>query len=132
MLEFLFIILIFLEIAFTYWAIIKMLEINKKIIEINTIVLENGKLFNDMHKKIQTILKRVNFFMSIVTNKRLWQIKRAVSITINVIQLLIILKSFSFKKGVKFNLKNLRKLLFTNLSAEVLKRLFNRLALICQ
>ena len=131
MLDFLFIILIFLEIALLYFAIIKITELNKKIIKYNEILLEKGKIINDMHKKIQKIIKKINFFVSILTNEKLWRTKRIISSLIGIIELVIIFRSFNIKKGVKFNLKNIKKLLFTGLSRQVIKKLFNNLALVC-
>lgn len=131
MLEFLFIILIFLEIALCYFAIGKILELEKKIIKLNEIVIEKGKFINDAHKKTQKIIKKINFFVSIVTNKKLWQIKKIISVTIDVIQLLIIFRSFNFEKGVKFNLNNVKKLLLTGLGRQVIKRLINYLSFAC-
>ena len=131
MLDFLFIILIFLEIAFLYFAIGKILKLNKKINELNKIIIEKGEIIKQMHKKIQKIIKKVNFFVSIVTNKKLWQIKRIISIIISTIEIIIILRSFNYEKGVKFNLKNLKKLLLTGLGKRVVKNLFNTVALVC-
>ncbi len=131
MLDFLIIILIFFEIALCYFAITKIPELNRKIIKLNEIVIEKGKIIDDIHKKIQTITKRVNFFVSIITNKKLWRIKKIISSIISVVELLIILRSFNFKKGVKFNLKNVKKLLFTGLSKQVIKKLINYLSFAC-
>ena len=131
MLDFLFIILIFLEIAFLYFAIIKMTQLNQKIIKLNEVLLEKGKLICDMHKKIQKVIKKINFFVSIVTNEKIWRAKRIISTAISIIEIVIIFRSFSLKKGVKSNLKNVKKLLFTGLSRELIKKIFNSLALIC-
>jgi len=131
MLDFLFIILIFSEIALTYFAIIKILEFEKKITKLNEIVIEKGKLINAIHKQIQQIIKKVNFFVSILTNKRIWQIKKIITTAISIIEIIIVLKSFNMKKGVKSNLKNIKKLLFTRLSKQIAKKIFNTLALVC-
>ena len=131
MLDFLFIILIFLEIAFLYFAIIKMTQLNQRIIKLNEDLLEKGKLICDMHKKIQKIIKKINFFVSIVTNEKLWRAKRIISTVISIIEIVIIFRSFSLKKGVKSNLKNVKKLLLTGLSRELIKKIFNGLALVC-
>ena len=131
MLNIVFIILIFLEIAFLYFAIVKITELNNKIIKLNEVVIQKGKLIIDMHKKMQNIIKKINFFVSIITNEKLWRIKRIISSLIGIIELIIVLRSFKLEKGVKFNLKNIKKLLFTGLSKQLIKKVFNNLALVC-
>ena len=129
MLDFVFIILIFLEIFGLYFAIIKILEFNKKIQELNESVIEYGKVIIEVHKKIQTTMHKINWFVSIVTNKKIWQIKRIISTLISVIELIIILKSFNFKKGMFFNIKNVKKLLFTAVGRQIIKKIINTFAL---
>ena len=108
MLNFLFIILIFLEIAFVYFAIIKINELNKKIIELNKIVVEKGEMISKLHIKTQKTIHKINSVISILTNQKLWQIKKVITSAISVVEIIIILQSFNFKKGVKFNLKNVK------------------------
>ena len=132
MLDLIFIILIFLEIALLYLAIVKIIELDKKIQKLSAEMLEKGKIINEMHLKIQKTAHNINFFLSILTSKKLWQIKKIISTVLSVIELYIILKSFNFQKGVKFNLKNARKLLFTGLSRQIIKKLFNSIALACR
>ena len=131
MLDLLFIILIFLEIALLYGAINWIIKLDKKIIELNEIVIAKGKIINDMYKKIQNIIKKINFVVSILTNKKLLLAKKIISTTISIVELFIILKSFNFNKGVRFNLKNLKKLLFTGLSKQLIKKIIQNMAFVC-
>jgi len=131
MLDLLFIILIFLEIFVLYFSVTKIMQFNKKLIQLNEIVVEKGKIINDMHKKIQDIIKKINFVVSVLTNKKLILAKRIISTTISIIELLIILKSFNFKKGAMANLKNIRKLLLTGLSRQLFKKIFSIVSFVC-
>lgn len=129
MLDLFFIILIFLEIAGLYFAILKIIEFDKKIQQLNETVVEYGKIINEMHLKIQKVIRKINWFVSILTNKKLWQIKKIISVTISVIEIVIILKSFNFEKGVRFNIKNTKKLLFAGLSKQIIKRFLDKFAI---
>ena len=131
MLDLLFIILILLEIIGTYYAIIKIIELNLKIQKWSEVVIEKGKIINEMHLKTRKIIKNINFFVKILTSKRLWEAKKIISTVISVIEFFIVMKSFKFKKGVKFNLKNAKKLLFTRLCKQIIKKIFNVTALAC-
>lgn len=132
MLDFLFVILIFLEIGLLYFAIVKILEFDKKIKKLNEVVIENGKLIEKAHTSLKKTIKNINFVISIVTNKKLWQIKKIISAILSTIEFLIILRSFNFQKGVKFNLKNTRKLLLTGISRQIIKKIFNSIELVCK
>ena len=131
MLDFLYIILIFLEIAGLYFAIIKILEFDKKLQKYSETVIEKGKIIADTQLKIQNTARKINRVISFLKNENVWRAKRIITTAISVIEVIIILKSFKMKKGVKFNLKNLKKLLLTSLSREVIKKIFNGIALVC-
>lgn len=134
MLDFILIILIFLEIFGLYVAIQKLIEFDKKIMELAVVVEQKGKLINEMHLKIQKTIRKINKVITIIKNiknSKIWQIKRIVSTAVSIIELILILKSFNFEKGVRFNLKNFKKLLFTKLSKAVIKKFFNTMAVLC-
>ena len=122
----LFIILIFLEIILTYFLIVKIIELDKKIQKWNAIVVEKGIIITRVHIEIQKLIHKVNTVVRILTSKKLKYIRKTLSITLSIIELIIILKSFKFRKGVKFNLRNVRKLLFTRISRQILKSMFNK------
>lgn len=131
MLEFLLIILIFLEITGLYFAVGKIIKLNKKIQECNKKLLDLGEEIKKVHIQIQTTIRKINFFVSILTNKKFLTIRKIISLTISLIEFLIILKSFNFKKGVKFNLKNVKKLLIAKLTRKIAKKVFNSLTFLC-
>lgn len=134
MLNFILIILIFLEIFGLYYAIQKLIEFDKKIREISDIVEQKAEVINEIHLKIQNTIHKINTviaFLKKIKNSRIWKIKRVISTLISVIELILILKSFNLKKGVRFNLKNVKKLMFTKLSKVVIKKIFSSMAFAC-
>ena len=131
MLDLFFIILIFLEILGLYFAILKIVELDKKIQQMNTTVIEYGKIINEMHTKIQKAIHKINWFVSILTNKKLWQIKKIITVFISIIEVVIVLKSFNFQRGFGIHIKNVKKLLYTGLSKQFIKRLLNGTILFC-
>lgn len=131
MLDLFLIILIFLEILGLYFAILKITELNKKIIQLNEKMPEYGRIINEMHLKLQKTIRNINRFVAVLTNKKLWQIKKIITIIISVTEIIIILKSFNFRKGIGFNAKNIKKLLFAGLSKQIIKKLLNGSLLCC-
>ena len=131
MLEILFIILIFLEIALTYFICIKLTEFDKKIQDLNTVVIEKREIINEVSLKIRETIHKINVVTNILANEKIWRVKKAVSFIISTIEFFIILKTFNFKKGVKFNLKNAKKLLFTGLSRRIIIKIINSFAVAC-
>ena len=134
MLNFVLIILIFLEIFGLYYAIQKLIEFDKKIRHLSEVVKEKGKIINEMHLKIQKTIHQVNTVISIlrrIKNSRIWKAKRIISTAISVIELILILNSFNFEKGIRFNLKNVKKLLFAKFSKVLIKKFFSTFAFTC-
>jgi len=129
--DFILIILIFLEIAGLYFAIFKIIELDKKIQDYSKIIAKKGKIINEIHLKIQKNIRNINKVVAFLKNEKLWKIKRAISASISIIELVIVLRSFNFRKGVKFNLKSFKKLLFTRLSKKIIKKIFSFIALSC-
>ncbi len=134
MLNFIFVILIFLEIFVLYFIIQKLIEFDNKIKKLADIVEQKGKIINEMHLKIQKIIRKINAVVSFlrkIQNSKIWKIMKVISIVISTIELILIIKSFNIKKGVKFNLKNIKKLLLARLSKVIIKKFFNTVVLAC-
>ena len=134
MLNLIFIILIFLEIFVLYIVIQKLIEFDNKIKKLADVVEQKGKIINEMHLKIQKIIRKINTVVSFlrkIQSSRIWKIIKVISIVISTVELILIIKSFNVKKGVRFNLKNVRKLLLARLGKIVIKKFFNTVVMAC-
>lgn len=113
MLDFVCIFSIFLEVILTTVIINRVIKLEKKVEEINKKLIETGNVIVIAVKKVTNIVSKINKIASFVTNKKIWQIKRFIILTIDIIQFIILIRSLDFSKGLKsINYKNLKKLLF--------------------
>lgn len=113
MLDFVCIFSIFLEVILTTVIINRVIKLEKKVEEINKKLIEAGNVIVIAVKKAANIVSKINKIASFVTNKKIWQIKRFIILTIDIIQFIVLIRSLDFSKGLKsINYKNLKKLLF--------------------
>lgn len=113
MLDFVCIFSIFLEVILTTVIINRVIKLEKKVEEINKKLIEAGNVIVIAVKKVTNVVSKINKIASFVTNKKIWQIKRFIILTIDIIQFIILIRSLNFSKGLKsINYKNLKKLLF--------------------
>lgn len=113
MLDFVCIFSIFLEVILTTVIINRVIKLEKKVKEINKKLIETGNVIVVAVKKVTNIVSKINKIASFVTNKKIWQIKRFIILTIDIVQFIVLIRSLDFSKGLKsINYKNLKKLLF--------------------
>lgn len=113
MLDFVCIFSIFLEVILTTVIINRVIKLEKKVEEINKKLIETGNVIVIAVKKVTNVVSKINKIASFVTNKKIWQIKRFIILTIDIIQFIVLIRSLDFSKGLKsINYKNLKKLLF--------------------
>ncbi len=113
MLDFVCIFSIFLEVILTTVIINRVIKLEKKVEEINKKLIEAGNVIVIAVKKVTNIVSKINKIASFVTNKKIWQIKRFIILTIDIVQFIVLIRSLDFSKGLKsINYKNLKKLLF--------------------
>ena len=124
MLDFVFILLIIFEILFTYICVNKIIELDKKVIELDKKMDEIYKKILEINKTVKDILKKINKVVSIFTNQKFILIRRIIVMTLDVIEIIILIRTLDFSKGKKFfNAKNLRKILFAKITREFLTKL---------
>lgn len=123
MLNFVFILTIFLEIILTLIIVLKTVQLEKKIISYNEKLNLTGEIIIKICKTTRATVANVNKFVRIITNKNLIQTLRIIRITVDTIQIIILLKSLSLSKGFKsINFKNIKKVLLS----EVIRRFLRR------
>ena len=123
MLNFVLILLIILEIFLTIYCVRKLLEYNKKIIVLNNELKLRGDLFLGQLIQFRKSIKKINKVVFFITNEKFLRIKKIVSLVFEAIQIIILIRSFKYKKGLKFNFENLKKLLFSQAFKTILDKI---------
>ena len=99
MLDFVCIFSIFLEVILTTVIINRVIKLEKKVKEINKKLIETGNVIVVAVKKVTNIVSKINKIASFVTNKKIWQIKRFIILTIDIVQFIVFIRSLDFSKG---------------------------------
>lgn len=129
MLDFVFILLIILEVILSTIIVLKVIALEKYILLLNKKLTCASKMIFIVNNKIKKTIISLNKFVSIVTNKKFIQISRIIRITLNVIEIVILLRSLDLSKGLKsINYKNIKKLVFAQIVRKMLRKAFNYLA----
>lgn len=123
MLNFVLILLIILEIFLTIYCVRKLLEYNKKIVVLNNELKLYGDLFLRQLIQFRKSIKKINKVVFFITNEKFLRIKKIVSLVIEAIQIIILIRSFKYKKGLKFNFENLKKLFFSQAFKAILDKI---------
>lgn len=129
MLDFVFILLIILEVILSTIIVLKIIALEKYILLLNKKLTCASKMIFIVNNKIKKTIISLNKFVSIVTNKKFIQISRIIRITLNIIEIVILLRSLDLSKGLKsINYKNIKKLVFAQIVRKMLRKAFNYLA----
>lgn len=122
MLDFIFILLTILEIILTFILVEKLIKLEKKVTSLIPKLDLIGKIGLELNIKIKQNLLNVNKFVRIITNEKIIQIKKLISFTIDVIQLIILFRTIDFSKGLKgIRGKDIFKIFLPFLSKKILK-----------
>ncbi|MBQ9150314.1 hypothetical protein IJX73_05225 [bacterium] len=123
MLVFAHIVLIILEIVVAFFAIKGLIRLENKVNKIHITMLEKAKQILEINDEIRKVLSKINKVMRILTNKKLYQIKKIVMMSLDIIQLITLIKTFKLSKGLKsidYNL--LKKLAYARIGQQILKK----------
>ena len=107
MLDFVFITLIFFEIILTTLCIIKIINIEKKVKILHEKLILTFNMILAINKQIKTTITKINKVVSFITNKKLIKISQIIKITVDIVQIIILVRSLNLSKGLKsINYKN--------------------------
>ncbi len=124
MLDFICIITIFLEIFAVTFCCIKLIEFEKKVYLFNDKLNETGEKIITTCQNIRNTIQKINKVINFLTNKKFWQIKKIIFMIIETIQIITLIKSLDFSKGLKsVNYKTLKKLFFAQVSKEIIRKI---------
>jgi len=125
MLNFVCILSICLEIILTIICVQKFIELDKKILSYNDKLIEINSTILEINAKVKKVIAKIRKIINIITNKKIIQVLRIINLSIDIIQIVILIRSLDFSKGLKsINTKNLKKIALSHISKEFFKKIF--------
>ena len=129
MLDFVFILLIILEVILSTIIVNKLIVFEKQVVALNNKLIASTKMILIINNKIKKTITTLNKFVSVITNKKLIQVQKIIRITINIIEIVVLLRSLNLSKGIKsINYKNIKKLLLAQVIRKMIRKSINYLA----
>ncbi len=101
MLNFVFILLIIFEIPLVVFCCKKLMQIEKRVIELNEKTVKISKIIIVANQKVKEVIKNINKVISILTNKKLLSAIRIIKIAANAIQVILLIRSLKLASGIK-------------------------------
>ncbi len=120
---FLVIFAIIFEIILTNIAVLKIIQLEKKVIQYNENLTIAGKIIINTSAKIKETIKNVNKVVKLVVNKHTINAFKIIRTTINVIQIITLIRSLDLSKGLKINYKNIKKIVITEFIRKIIRKL---------
>lgn len=115
--------LIIVEIILTIFCVKKILLLEANVDRIHLNMLEKAREILELNDEIKKVLKKINKVIRIINNKKFHQIKRIIMMTIDVIQVIFLLKSLNLSKGIKtIDFKILRRLVYAKVGQQIFKK----------
>ena len=112
------IILIIFEIVLTCFVVIKLEQSRLKVETINEKLSCVAASTLVICTKVKEYVLKVNKFVSIITSKKIQRIHTILKYTLNIAEIVILIKTMDFSKGI--NYKNIKKLLYTEVSKKLI------------
>ena len=129
MLDFVFILLIILEVILSTIIVNKLIVFEKQVVALNNKLIASSKMILIINNKIKKTITTLNKFVSVITNKKFIQVQKIIRITINIIEIVVLLRSLNLYKGIKsINYKNIKKLLLAQVIRKMIRKSINYLA----
>ena len=126
MLDFVFILLIFLEIILSAICVVQLIKIEKKVIAYNQNLIILGERVLEVNKIIRDTIKKINKVISIFSNRKFILIRKILRYTLNTIQIILFLKSLNLSKGLKsINYKTIKKILYAEIARKILVKILD-------
>ena len=124
MLDFIFIITIFFEIVLTVIAIIAICKLEQKVKILNSELFLIQDIILKINSQLKPVITNTNKVVSIFTNKKFIQISKIIALTIDTIQIIILLRSLNLSRGVKaLNFETLKKLFMAQITKTIIRKL---------
>ena len=118
--------LIFVEIFLTVFCVKKISLIQARVEEIHLKMIENATKILEINDEIRKTLKKVNKVIRILMNKKFHQIRKILMMTIDIVQVVLLVKSLNLSKGLKsIDIDLLKKLAYAKVGQQVLRKILD-------
>lgn len=100
--------------------------------ELHVKMFDGARKLLEINDEIRKTLKKINKVVKILTDKKLHQIKRMVLMTMDIVQIILLLKSLNLQKGVKsLNISLLKNVAYARIIQQVLKKILDGILNFC-
>lgn len=124
--------LIIFEIIVTIICVKKLCVCVDIVDELHVKMLDGARKLLEINDEIRKTLKKINKVVKILTDKKLHQIKRMVLMTMDIVQIILLLKSLNLQKGVKsLNISLLKNVAYARIIQQVLKKILDGILNFC-
>lgn len=124
--------LIFVEIFLTIFCVKKIQIFENKIDKIHVEMIEKATQILEVNDEIRKNLKKINKVIRILANKRFHQIRRIIMMTIDIVQLILLLKSLKLSKDLKkIDVGLLKKIAYAKIGQEVIRKFLDFAQSLC-
>ncbi len=121
---FLVIFAIFLEIILTVIAVLKITQLEKKVIQYNEKLAVTGKIIIETCIKVKETVRNVNKVVKIIVNKKTISAFKILRILINTIQIITLIRSLDLSRGLKsIKFKNIKRVVMTEFIRKFIRKL---------
>ena len=118
--------LIFVEIILTIFCVKKILIFEACVDKIHLQMIEKATHILEINEDIKKTLKKINKVIRILTNKKFHQVRKIIMMTIDIIQVIILLKSLKLSKGLKsIDIGVLKKLAYAKIGQQAIKKILD-------
>ena len=118
--------LIFVEIFLTVFCVKKIQVFQAQVEEFHIKMLNSATKILEINDEIRKSLKKINKVIRILMNKKFHQIRKILMMVLDVVQVILLLKSLNLSKGLKsIDVGLLKKLAYAKASQQVLRKILD-------
>ena len=118
--------LIFVEIFLTIFCVKKIRVFQAKVEEIHVQMIDMATEILKINDEIRQTLKKINKVIRILMNKKFHQIRKILMMVLDVVQVIMLVKSLNLSKGLKsIDIGLLKKLAYAKVSQQVLRKILD-------
>lgn len=123
MLNFVFIIAIIFEILITSFFVTKLIEAQKVVEGYTEKLIFDGKIILELNRSFNKNIKKINKVIAIFSNKNIALAIKIIRMSITIIQVILFIRTVNFSKGFLSNIKTIKKLLYAQVTKELIKNI---------
>ena len=109
-----------------------LIKLEARVNECHVKMLENARKMLEINDEVRRTIKKVNKVLRILSNKKLHQVKNSIMLLFDIIQIIMLIKSFNLSKNSKsINFKLLRYIAYAIIGQEIFRKTLNSVQNFC-